>query len=349
MRGVLPGRCALHRNERGLRTVPPRGQWDAGRIAGPGRVGAGVHGLGTGVSERWPTFLVIGAYKSGTTALHHALRSHPDVFVPERKEPDYFAFGDLVPNADAHDPAYAGAVRRAADYHALFAGADAATAVGEVSPAYLASPAAASAIARVVPGVTLLAVLRNPVDRAYADWLMYVRDGRESASFRDAIDAQEERARRGDPTGRYLSTGAYAVQLERYLEVFPREQVHVWTHDEFEHDPDRVLGEMYVAIGVDPARAGPRDDVRHNRDALPATRRDRMLLTARMRLRPVLAHLPLGGLRRRMSSSLDARLVRPDLDAETRALLTERMREEIVALGRLVDLDVTPWLSGGDA
>src|SRR4051812_29797455 len=82
-------------------------------------------------ATRWPTFLVIGAYKSGTTALHHALRGHPQVFVPERKEPSFFAFADAP---DASNPAYGRSVHDEASYLAMFMGAGDARAVGEVSP-----------------------------------------------------------------------------------------------------------------------------------------------------------------------------------------------------------------------
>jgi hypothetical protein len=288
----------------------------------------------------WPTFLVIGAYKSGTTALHHALRVHPEVFVPAYKEPGYFAFAD---RADPGNPAYGRSVHDEARYLALFDDAPTdARAVGEVSPEYLLNPAAPASIARRVPDVKLLAVLRHPVDRAFSDWVMYVRDGRERHSFVDAIEMQDERRARGDATGHYLEAGEYGRQLHRYLERFPREHLNVWLYDDLVADEVQTLREVYSAIGVDATVRLPTQQ--HNVGHLPASRRDRALLTVRTRARPVLGRLPLAGVRARLSRSLEDRLVQPTLDPEVRAQLTERFRPDIERLQERLGRDLSAWL-----
>jgi hypothetical protein len=294
----------------------------------------------SGADPRWPTFLVIGAYKAGTTTVHHALRAHPDVFVPLQKEPSFFAFADAP---DPASPAYERAVRDEAAYTALFADAGTATAVGEVSPEYLVNPEAPAAIAQRCPNVELIAVLRNPVDRAWSDWLMYVRDGRERDDFARALTLQEQRQRAGEPTGHYLSTGEYADQLVRYLARFPREQLHVWLYDDLDSNPDRVMREMFTALGVDP-HVSPTTAQRHNVGGVPSTVRDRVLLGARNRYRPVLRRLPLAGLRRRVSSTLDERLVRPSIDPDVRATLLEHFRQDIERVQELLDRDLSIWM-----
>jgi hypothetical protein len=294
----------------------------------------------TAADARWPTFLVIGAYKAGTTALHHALRAHPDVFVPELKEPSFFAFVDAP---DAKNPAFERAVHDESAYGALFAAAGGATARGEVSPEYLVNPAAPAAIARRVPDVQLIATLRNPVDRAWSDWLMYAREGRESDDFERALALQESRRRAGDPTGYYLATGEYADQLARFLEHFPREQLHVWLYDDLDADTDRVMGEVFTAIGVDPHVSSPPVE-RHNVGGVPTSTRDRVLLSTRARLRPMLRRLPLAGLRRRMSDTLDGRLQRPSIDPDVRSQLVEHFRPDIERVQQLIDRDLSAWL-----
>ena len=294
----------------------------------------------TSTGTRWPTFLVIGAYKSGTTAVHHALRSHPDVFVPELKEPNFFAFVDAP---DPSNPAYQRAVRDEAAYTALFASAGAAKAVGEVSPEYLANPAAPAAMARRLPDVELLAILRNPVDRAWSDWLMYAREGREREEFAAAVALQDSRQRAGEPTGYYLSTGEYAEQLVRVLAHFPRERLHVWLYDDLEATPQRVMDEVFTAIGVDPHVTLPAVE-RHNVGGMPRSAQDRLLLRARNRLRPALRRLPLDGLRRRASVSLDERLLRPNIEPDVRAELVEHFRPDIERVQQLLNRDLSTWL-----
>jgi len=289
---------------------------------------------------RWPTFLVIGAYKAGTTSLHHVLRAHPDVFVPARREPSFFAFVDAP---EPTNPAWASAVRDESEYLALFADAGSATAAGEVSPEYLLHHAAPQSIARRLPDVTLLAVLRNPVDRAFSDWVMYRREGQEKLTFEDALGVQEARQAVGDATGFYLATGQYADQIARYQDRFGRDQLHVWLYEDISTDPASAYAEMFAAIGVDP-RPPQTVHEHHNLGAVPAGAVDRFAYSARTRLRPLTRRLPLAGVRRRFSSVLDERLVRPQLDASTRARLIEHFRADIERLQELIGRDLAAWL-----
>jgi Sulfotransferase family len=283
---------------------------------------------------------VVGAYKAGTTTLHHVLRAHPEVFVPERREPNFFAFAD---RPDPANPAWQRSVRDEAAYRALFAAAGAAAAVGEVSPEYLLHPSAATSIAERIPDVTLVAVLRNPADRAFSDWVMYRREGTEKLDFTAALDVQDERRQRGEPTGYYVSAGEYADQVQRYIDVFGRDRLQVWLYDDVTADPDRAYAEIFSAIGVDPA-VPLQTGEHHNLGAVPVGSRDRIAYAARTRLRPLTSRLPLGGARRRLSAKLDERLVRPTLEPETRARLVAHFRADVERLQDLIGRDLSAWL-----
>jgi hypothetical protein len=289
---------------------------------------------------RWPTFLVIGAYKAGTTTLHHVLRAHPQVFVPPRQEPNYFAFAD---EPDPTNPAWAKAVHSEADYKALFAAADDARAVGEVSPEYLLNPAAPEAIARRVPAVTLIAVLRNPVDRAFSDWTMYRREGVEPLDFDAALAQQAARRARGEAHGGYLTVGLYADQLDRYYSRFDKSRLHIALYDDITADPAGAYAGIFRAIGVDEHQVKLRDEV-HNVGAVPSTRVDHVAYKLRAGVRPLTRRLPLAGLRRRASVLLDERLTRPTLDPATRAELVEHFRPDIERLQALIGRDLSMWL-----
>ena len=146
-----------------------------------------------------PNFIVIGAAKAGTTALHWYLAEHPAVFMTAVKDPAYFAYGVgtdgrlLWGNPDLH----IFPVKTLSEYERLFADAGNAAAIGEASTTYLECPQSAARIGQLLPAVRLLCSLRHPVDRAYSDYLMYLRArGRRLDPVRDltttAVWAQPE-------------------------------------------------------------------------------------------------------------------------------------------------------------
>ena len=198
-----------------------------------------------------PTFVLIGAMKSGTTTLHWYLREHPDVFMATPKEPNFF-------NDHWH--------RGLGWYERLFARAGAAAARGEASvryASYPADPECPSRMASVIPDVRLLYVVRDPIDRMRSHYL------HEVAALRERRPV--ERALRENPI--YLDLSRYATQLERYLDHFPREQLLVVRAEDLFTDPSVVLPGVYDFIGVDPSwrpRAlGRRDNETTRRFQLP--------------------------------------------------------------------------------
>ena len=129
-----------------------------------------------------PDFLVIGAPKAGTTALHAALAQHPDVFVSDPKEPKYWLCDGAPPPAwrgpgDKHSQQEW--IWRADRYFPLFAPAAQHQVRGESTPFYLWSRGAHRRIAEDLPDVRLVAVVRDPVDRAYSNWMHLWSDGLE--------------------------------------------------------------------------------------------------------------------------------------------------------------------------
>src|SRR5947209_2632070 len=126
-----------------------------------------------------PTFLIIGAMKSGTTALYHALRQHPDIWMSPEKEPHFFAFEDQeIPYAGPRDRYILESmtVRDIAAYRRLFEPGAAKAAAGEASVMYLYLPHVPPRVKERVPTARLIALLRNPVDRAYSSYMHMVRD-----------------------------------------------------------------------------------------------------------------------------------------------------------------------------
>jgi hypothetical protein len=301
-----------------------------------------------------PDFLIIGAPKAGTTALHSALAQHPDVFVTQPKEPKYWLCDDAPPPAwvgpgDAHSQQEW--VWRRTDYEALFTPARDDQSRGESTPFYLWSRAAHRRIAESLPDVRLIAVVRDPIDRAYSNWMHLWSDGLEPVGdFEAAFGLQDQRVAAGwAPFWRYRDLGRYGAQLEHLVR-------HV--------DPARVLVVRYRDIVDEP---GPTVDracrflgLREGQvDRVPADN-SRNFVAPGWRPR-LLGPLVRAGARagawappqvwRRASSPLIARLGgsgeahRPHLSAEQRERLLPAFTEDIARLGDVTGETFDDWLS----
>lgn len=289
-----------------------------------------------------PNFIIIGAAKAGTTALYWYLAEHPDVFMSPVKETFYFAYGvDAAGKLLYGDPdVHRFPVKTRAEYEALFTGANGATAVGEASPIYLECPQAAGRIRAVIPGARLICSLRHPVDRAYSDYLMYLRRrGRQLDPARD-LTPSAEWAR---PDSRWMEVSRYHGQLARYFELFPREQLHVVLSGDMRRQPTELVQGMYRFVGVD-ASFVPDFDTPHNVGGMPASPLLEKIFTNRAiksALEPWMPRRAANWVRR-----LRTRTMRkaPALPAGLRAELTGRFRDDILRTSDLIGRNLDHWL-----
>ncbi len=239
-----------------------------------------------------PDFLLVGAPKAGTTALHVALAMHPQLYLSPVKEPKFF-LTDGAPPAGPGGPGDAQTFRhyvwRRSDYAALFDAAPAGTRKGESTTLYLRDPAAHTRIAATVPDARLVAVVRDPVDRAHSNWTHLRSAGLEpEPDFLRACSLEESRAERGwGPFWRYVELGRYGAQLAHLFSVFPREQVHVVLYRDLRLDPVGTLDRICTFLGVDTGlvRSVPAENVTA---AVAGSRVDRLV----GRVLPVLDRMP---------------------------------------------------------
>ncbi|QIN80901.1 sulfotransferase [Rubrobacter marinus] len=303
-----------------------------------------------------PNFLIVGAQKAGTTALYQHLKKHPDVFMSPVKEPHFFAFeGEDLDFRGPRDRETLGhmVVGDEGAYRELFAGANGERARGEASAMYLYMEEAVGGIRRHVPDAKLVAVLRNPADRAFSSFLHMVRDGREPIpDFGRALAAEEGRiGGRWSPIWHYRRMGFYHEQLSRYYEAFGPERLRVYLYEDLEGSPERVLRDIHEFIGVDPSFV-PDVSARYNVSGVPKSRRLHALHRFLLRPNPVKSALkpffPKGLRRRMVEGSLNAlrnrNLVKPPFPDEVRRGLIEGYREDISKLETLLDRDLSGWL-----
>jgi hypothetical protein len=195
-----------------------------------------------------PDFLIIGAQKTGTTFLYYLLCQHPYVAPTSEKELHYFdtqKFGKGIEWYRSNFPPPS-----SRDGQRII--------TGEASPYYLYHPLAAKRAAQVVPQAKLIALLRNPVDRAYSDYQNRLREGNEFLSFEEAMEAEEERIggerekiladenylSRNHRRYSYLARGVYVDQLREWHERFGRERVLVIRSEDFFEHPQRSVEEV---------------------------------------------------------------------------------------------------------
>ncbi|MEP9363381.1 sulfotransferase [Nocardioides sp. CN2-186] len=304
-----------------------------------------------------PDFLIVGAPKAGTTALHSALAQHPDVFMTQPKEPKYWLCDDAPPPAwrgpgDAHSQQEW--IWRADDYQRLFEPGAAHAARGESTPFYLWSRGAHRRIGEALPDVRLIAVVRDPVDRAYSNWMHLWSDGLEpERDFETAFARQDERVRAGwAPFWRYRELGMYGEQLAHLVEHVDRSRVLVMRYRDIVDDPpaavDRACRFLGIATGT--VATIPRDNAR---SYVPPGWRPTVLGPV-VRTGARLGQFAPPRLWRKASVPLVAGLSggrdvrRPRLTPEQRERLVPTFADDVRLLEDVTGEDYSDWLSTAD-
>lgn len=305
-----------------------------------------------------PNFFILGAAKCGTTSLYSYLDQHPNIYMSPVKEPRFFALEGEKP--DFRGPSDRRGINRCRftdieAYRELFRSVSDESAVGEASTLYLYSLKAPERIRRRVPDAKLLAVLRNPVERAYSAHLWMLRDSREPLhNFARAL--REEEARIADnwgPEYHYRQRGYYHSQLKRYFDRFDRDRIQVYLYEDLTTNPAGVVQSVFRFLDVDDTFT-PDTSTRHNVSGIPKSKVLQPLYLALRRPNPAKAALrPLlsSGLRRRVRSrilgGIQSRNLAnaPQMSSEIRAELIEAYRKDILKLQDLLQRDLSGWLA----
>jgi hypothetical protein len=309
------------------------------------------------MSARMPNFLIIGAQKSGTTALYAFLRQHPQIFMAAEKEPAYFAFmgrnlafeGPQRPRSRFFRPPLT-----LEEYTALFAGVTTEQAVGEASTYYSFcwTEQTARNIQRCIPDVRLIAILRQPADRAYSAFnMMRQRSLEPLDNFQRALDAENgpERAN-WTPDFRYFENGLYFRKLKPYFDLFPHDQIRIYLYDEWNAQPERVVAGICRFLDIND-NATIDFSRRYNETNIPRSHQLQRALNEPNLLKTMATWLFPLRLRRKWKHALGKmnQTRPPRLNPTLRLSLTERYREDILALQDLLQRDLQHWLKSGKA
>ncbi len=203
------------------------------------------------------------------------LRQHPQIYMSPVKEPRFFAFAGNAPNfvGPGSELFNQAVIHEQAAYETLFRQADGYKARGEASPIYLSSyqpVATAQRIQALAPDVRLLAILRQPAQRAWSAYLHHRGLGLEPVG--DFCEALAQEAVRTDqhwyPGWRYQQNGMYAANLQPYFDHFDRQQIRVYLYEEWNNQPGAVLADIFQFLEVDPTFK-PNLAQRHNVSLVP--------------------------------------------------------------------------------
>lgn len=300
-----------------------------------------------------PNFFVIGAPKAGTSALYFCLKQHPDIFMSAIKEPHYFTFEKQAPifAGPKGDHFHLAGIFRPLDYLSLFIDATTQTAIGESSTTYLNSKFAAQRIYKFAPKAKIVALLRHPVDRAYSHYNYLKSQGVElSPDFVDALSRERKRKEMGwFPGHLYKEGGYYFSQLNRYYNLFKKDQIKVYLYEDWNHSPLALMCDLFRFLGVDDTFIP--QIYRNNVTLIPHNHRINQLVKRQERLEQLLPPFVPLSLKKNILAGLQLlnKTINlyppPPIAPEIRRELILEYHDDIIKLQNLIGRDLTHWLS----
>jgi hypothetical protein len=294
----------------------------------------------------FPDFIIAGAAKCGTTSLSRYLDAHPEIYMPSR-ELNFYPFSNAQHGYKVFNHPF---ITRLDDYKKYYANVTAPV-KGEKSVSYFYPSFAEAAInnmLRIHPDpdrLKLIILLRNPVDRAFSQYI-HNREFHETLAFEEAAKAWANREKEGwIPAYDYLGAGLYAGPMKAYMDHFPHNRV--WLFEDLKANPEKVLNDLYAFLGVNQAPTG-NYHLRYNVSKIPRNRPVHYLYQGLVAYNPVkylLKYLMAGD----RYQALKLKLIsythyKPELSGDTRRRLVNYYKEDIRELQELINRDLGRWM-----
>lgn len=302
-----------------------------------------------------PNFLVIGTAKAGTTSLYNYLKVHPEIFMSPVKEPRFFGLVGERPNFQGIGDKKVNRtlITDLEEYKKLFEKVSYEKAIGEASTWYLYSDKAAVQIKQYIPNAKLIAVLRNPVERAYSNYLHQRNRSCEEPleDFNQALQEEKKRIQNNwRPFWHYKNMGFYYIQLNRYFEVFPASQIKIYLQEDLIEKPMETMQQIFDFLEVDRSFT-PNLNRKFYQAYRPKNRVLQNLIIQPNPLksvfksiipRPIIKNL--GSQIRTFNRKINSAPTNKKLLPDTRKHLIEEYREDILNLQDLIQRDLSNWL-----
>ncbi len=284
--------------------------------------------------------------KAATTSLYTYLKQHPDIFMTNVKEPmffnnlnkkkDYILKGSKRKKITSFD-----------EYYSLFKEVTTEKAIGEASPAYIYDKDCPELIKKYLPNTKIIAILRQPTERAYSNYLHVKRSGRETIdNFEDAFKAEELREKENwSPLYYYKSKGLYFQQLSRYYQIFPKKNIKIILFRDLINDPQNITKEVMKFLNID-SSFSPNTTNKANMSGIPKGLFGWLLM--KFRYYNLIPNIEFNKYLPNFILNIIFSLVysKPQkIDAKLCKKLTEKhYREDILKLEKLTDKNLQHWL-----
>ncbi len=287
-----------------------------------------------------PNFIIFGGHKCASTSLAQLLEQHPEVYLSSRKEPNFFLYdeGETTPN---------GKVNSLESYQHFFQKSNSKVtnqkARGEASISYISDEKAAYRLKKLIPNVKLIAILRNPVDRAYSHFLFDFRTNvitDQNIKFSQVIAENHQKI---------IERGRYGKYLNIYHQVFSPEQIKVVLFDDFVANKDELLQDIFRFLEVDDSfttKPIPKEAV----SGVPKNKQIYNFIYQPNPLKSIVTSIikpfiPAKTRNNLWKKAINQSLKKPKMSLEDRQKLTEIYREDILQLQTLINRDLSHWLT----
>lgn len=301
-----------------------------------------------GEDVKLPDFLIVGAAKSGTTSLYYYLGKHYQIFMSEIKEPWFFSIVDNPPNyTSLGKPAHI--KWKIEDYIELFKNVKGDLLMGEASPIYLYTYQKSIEnikrfYSKIYKKLKIVIILRDPIDRAFSQYVMFKRDNVENLSFKEAIkpDTIEQRLKDNwNVFYDYVGFGMYYNQLKAYIEEFP--EVKIFLYDDLVNDQEKLLKDIYDFLNIECINIVDKEI--YNKSGIPKNKfLHKLIFQQPLYLKP-LKYLITKNIRSKIIHKIfELNLEKPRMDNKEKKYLNSIFEEDIKKTARLINRDLSHWL-----
>jgi hypothetical protein len=296
--------------------------------------------------ETKPNFIIIGASKAATTSMYYYLKQHPDVYFPASKELHYFTYDKVAKNSSGPgDRAVLQTLCRSRDeYKAHYGAVSGEGAIGEVSPTYFYFSNISERLLSELGNIRIIIMLRNPIEKAFSQYMHLVREGRERLSFYDALMSEEKRMANGwGDMWRYKESCLYSERVEKYIKVFNRKNVHIILFDDLKTNAACVLRKTFTFLGVDPDFRPDTSKV-YNKTGMPRSRFIADLISKPSILKKIVRTTLPSSLRMKLRLSLTNMNTgkKCEIDSKSRKYLNKYFDDDILKLEKILQIH-TGW------
>lgn len=294
---------------------------------------------------RLPNFLIVGAAKSGTTSLYYNLKKHPQIYMPDNIKESYFLTGNDFSDINPVGGNYGeNSITTIEEYELLFSDAIGCDVIGEVTTGYLYFyKETIPNIKKYLGSPKILIVLRNPVSRAYSNYLHHVRDGYENCSFEEAIRLQERRNRENYWWGyQFIKAGRYYLPVKAYMDEF--DSVKVMLFDDLKKNPSGFYCEIMQFLNVD-ANYACFSSEKYNKTGVPKSFMLNSFLNKPSVMKGIIKNLVPSSLRKQMRNKISQYMLeKPEMNLDTKEYLINVFKDDIEKLSALIGRDLMHWL-----